>query len=98
MLLYREFVADSIIQAIATVEFEDGLRTHMWDGSSSWRLLGPFEWPHLAQDQFQTPLGVRVGPGGGVVVIGTLLSDRIPNSAEIPTSVVLNHSCYVVLG
>ena len=25
-----------------------------------------------------TPLGVRVGPGGGVVVIGTLLSDRIP--------------------
>ena len=24
------------------------------------------------------PLGVRVGPEGGVVVIGTLLSDRIP--------------------
>ena len=24
------------------------------------------------------PPGVRVGPGGGVVVIGTLLSDRIP--------------------
>ena len=25
-----------------------------------------------------TPLGVQVGPGDGVVVIGTLLSDRIP--------------------
>ena len=24
------------------------------------------------------PLGVRVGPWGGVVVIGTLMSDRIP--------------------
>ena len=26
-LLYREFVADSVIQASGTVEFEDGLRT-----------------------------------------------------------------------
>ena len=24
-------------------------------------------------------IGVRVGPGGGVVVIGTLLSDQIPD-------------------
>ena len=26
-LTYREFVADSVIQASGTVEFEDGLRT-----------------------------------------------------------------------
>ena len=41
------------------------------DGSPPWRLLGPLEQPHLAYDQFQTPLGVRVAPGGSVVVIGT---------------------------
>ena len=39
---------------------------------------GAFCQLHLALDQFQTPLGVMVGPGGGVVVIGTLLSDQIP--------------------
>ena len=27
---------------------------------------------------FKTPLGVWVGPEGGVIVIGTLLSDQIP--------------------
>ena len=32
-------------------------------------LLVPLWWPHLAQDQFQTPLGVWVAPEGGVVVI-----------------------------
>ena len=56
--MIREFVADSVIQATGTVEFEDGLRTVV---------LEPLE--HL---------GVQVGPGGGVVVIGTLLSDPIP--------------------
>ena len=39
------------------------------------------------------PLWVQVGPGGGLVVIGTLLSDQILNrSAEFLTLVVLNHS------
>ena len=28
----------------------------------------PLGRPHLSQNQFQTPLGVRVGPGLGVVV------------------------------
>ena len=37
---YREFVADSVIQATGTVEFEDG--------SPPWRLLGPLERPNLA--------------------------------------------------
>ena len=46
---------------------------------------------------------MQVGPGGGVVVIGTLLSSAAPvrqnsRSTEFRTSVVLNHSCYVVLG
>ena len=29
-------------------------------------------------ESIPNPLGVQVGPGGCVVVIGTLLSDRIP--------------------
>ena len=45
-----------------------------------------------------TPLGVWVGPGGGVVVIGTLLSDQIPILLSSTQPVVLNHICYVVLG
>ena len=60
-------VVDTIIEAIARLEFEDG--------SPPWRLLGPLERPHLTYDQYQTPLGVWVGPGGSLVVIGTLLSD-----------------------
>ena len=39
--IHREFVADSVIQATGTVEFEDGFRP-------PWRLLGPLERPHLA--------------------------------------------------
>ena len=38
--IYREFVADSVIQATGIVEFEDGLRIIV--------LLGPLERPHLA--------------------------------------------------
>ena len=30
-------------------------------------------------ESIPTPLGVRVGPEGSVVVIGTLLTDPIPN-------------------
>ena len=56
-----------------------GILEWLEDRSPPWRLLGPLERPYLAKDQFQIPLGVRVGPGGGVVVIGTLLSDQIPD-------------------
>ena len=38
------------------------------DGNPPWRLLVPLLQPHLAHDSFQH-LGVRVGPGGDVVVI-----------------------------
>ena len=66
-------MSGSVIQATGTVEFEDGLRTGVllgWlvDGSPPWRLLVPLWRPHLAQDQFCTTRGVRVGHGGGVVV------------------------------
>ena len=56
-------MAGFVIQATRAVEIEDGLRA------------GP---RHLAEDQFLAPLAVQVGPRGGVVVIGTLLSDQIP--------------------
>ena len=75
--------------------WDGGVAGWLEDGSPPWRLLGPLEQPHLSLDQFQTPLRVQVGPGGSVVVIGTLLSDQIPTQRE---SVMLNHSCYVVLG
>ena len=38
------------------------------DSSPPWRLLVPLWWLHLAQDQFQTLLGVRAGTGSSVVV------------------------------
>ena len=62
-------VAGSVIQATGTVEFEDGLRTGVLPRSC---------WLHLAWDQLQTLLGIQVVPSGGVVVIGTLLSDQTP--------------------
>ena len=39
-------------------------------------LLVHLKQPYLAQEQFQTPLGLQVAPGGGVVVI-RILSDQI---------------------
>ena len=66
-----ESLVGSVIQAIGMVKFEDGLKT----GVLPW----PLEWLHQALDQCLTPLEVRVGPGGSVIVIGTLLSDQIPD-------------------
>ena len=81
-----------MVEAIARLAFEDGLRTGGLPGGC-W---GPWAAPCLGS--VPNPLGVRVGPGGGVVVIGLLLSDQNSRSAEFRASVVLNHSCYVVLG
>ena len=47
---------------------EAGIWGWLEDGSPPWRLLVPLWRPHLAQDQFCTTRGVRVGHGGGVVV------------------------------
>ena len=51
-------------------------------------MAGPFESSLEAAGAFRVvasnlgsipnPLGMWVGPGGGVVIIGTLLSDQIP--------------------
>ena len=50
---------------------------------------------HLAQDQFCTTQGQRVGHGGGVVVTRTPVSPN-SNSAEFCASVMLYHcSCGV---
>ena len=47
------------------------------DRSLPWRLLVPLWQPHLAQNQFCTIWGLRVGPGSGVVVSRTTFR---PNS------------------
>ena len=69
-----------------------------------WLLLVPFKQPYLAQDQFQTPDGVRipragvwVGPGGDVVVMYGPLSDQIPILLSSAFQWYLDY-IYVVLG
>ena len=66
-------VVDPVIETITTLEFEDGLRMGVLLGGC-WALRAAA--PSLGS--IPNPLGVLVGPGGGVVVIGTLLSDQIP--------------------
>ena len=56
---------------------EDGIWGWLENGSSPWRLLVPLWWPHLAQDQFQTPLGVWGAPLGAVWLSFGPLSDQI---------------------
>ena len=68
---------DLLIEAIARLEIEDGLRTEVFLGG----------WLHLAQDQFQNHLGVWVVPGDSVVVIETPVRPN-SDSAEFRTSVV----------
>ena len=48
-------------------------------------------------ESIPNPLGVRVGPGLGVVVRRTSFQTKF-QPAWFRTSVVLNYSCYVVLG
>ena len=59
-------VADPVIEAIARLEFEDGLRTVVLPGGC-WCPCGGCTYPRI---NFK-PLGVRVGLGLGVVVIRT---------------------------
>ena len=64
-------VADPVIKAITRTELEEGLRTEVLCGGCikprSSELLDQ------AQDQFETPLGVRVGLGGDLVIIWILV-------------------------
>ena len=48
--------------------------------------------------QLQTSLGVRVDSGLGVVFKKDPISDQIPTCLILVLIVVLNYSCYVVLG
>ena len=70
-------VVDPVIETITTLQFEDGLRMGVLLGGC-WALRAAA--PSLGS--IPNPLGVWVGLGGtqwgGVIVIGTLLSDRIP--------------------
>ena len=59
---------DPVIEAIARLEFEDGLRTEVLPGVC-WYPYG--NRTYIPQDQFQTPLRVRVASLVGVVVIRT---------------------------
>ena len=68
------------------------------DRSPPRRLLGPLERPHLTYDQFQTPLGGVGWSWGQCGCHRDPLVRPNSNSAEFRASVVLNHSCYVVLG
>ena len=67
-------LVDSVIQVTGTMEFEDGLRTGVLPGGCLGLIAAA---PSLGS--IPNSLGsVCVGPGGRVVVIGTLLSDQIP--------------------
>ena len=58
--LRLELAADPVIEAIARLAFKDR--------RPPWRLQVPMWLSHQAQNQFQTPLGVRIGPKGSVVI------------------------------
>ena len=88
-MLRLGLVVDPVIEAITRLKFEDG--------SPSWRLLVPMWWLNLAQDQFCTTWGLRVGHGGSVVVIRTPVRPN-SNSAKCNAWKVLNFSSYVVFG
>ena len=87
----QESVAGSVIQATGTMELEDGLRTGR-EAAGALRAAAP-------------SLGsIPISPGGVIWSWGQYSCHRDslvrPNSssAEFCASVVLNHSCYVVLG
>ena len=85
------FIPKLVIKEHHQLEFEDGLRTVVLPGGCWYPCCG------RTQDQFCTTREVRVGHGGGVVVIRTPVRPN-SNSAEFRTWVVLNHSSYEVLG
>ena len=88
-------IADPVIEAIARLEFENGLRTGwLEDRSPPWRLLVGAAATIL--ESILNPPGVA---GWSWVECGC---HKVPrpnsNSAEFRAWVVLNHSSYVVLG
>ena len=88
LIIYRESVAGSVIQATGTVEFEDGLRTGVLPGGC-WCPCGGRTQPRIKS---KPPWGC------GLVLGAVWLSKRSPvrpnsNSAEFRASVVLNYSC-----
>ena len=85
-------VAGPVIEAIARLEFEDGLRT-----KSSLNVACTLVAAAPSPESILHHLGVQVGHGGSVVVIRTPVRPN-SNSAEFRTWVVLNYSSYVVLG
>ena len=86
-------VVDPVIETITTLQFEDGLRMGVLLGGC-WALIAAA--PSLAS--------IPNRPWGAGWSWGRCGCHRDPpvrlnsNSAEFRTSVVLNHSCYVVLG
>ena len=87
-------VADPVIKVIARLEFEDSLRT----GVLSLEAAGALRAAAPSLGSIPNPPGgdVRVSPGGGCHRDPPVRPNS--NSAEFRTSVVLNHSCYEVLG
>ena len=79
-------MAGSVIQALGTVEFEDGLRKGVLSGGCWGPSLG------------STPPGDAGWAWGQCGCHGDPPVRPNFRSAEFRTSVVLDHSCYVVLG
>ena len=85
-------VAGPVIEAIARLEFEDGLRTGVLPGGC-WYPCGGCTYPRINS----APPGVcGVGHKGGVVVKRTPVRPK-SDSAEFHAWVVLNYSSYAVL-
>ena len=73
-------VADPVIEAIARLEFEDGLRTVVLPGDC-WCPRGSCIYPRINTK----PPGARIGPGLGVVVRRspfTVQTPILPSSAH----------------
>ena len=74
MMIKLGLVADPVIEAIARLEFEDGLRMGVLLGGC-WCPWGGRTYPRT---NTKPPLGAGVGPGLGVVVIRPPFTDQIP--------------------
>ena len=81
-------LVDPVIEAMARLEFEDGLRTRVLPCTLVTAAPSPGSIVHHP---------VRVGHGGGVVVIRTPVRPN-SNSADFCEWVELHYSSYVVLG
>ena len=75
-------VADPVIEVFARLDLEDGLRTGVLPGGC-WCPWGGRTYPRINSNPH--PLGARVGPGLGVVVLRFPFTDQIlilPGSAH----------------